>query len=272
MKKPTIGIITNNQYGVFQRDTISGVREIAQQSGYEVIVDSLAEDPLHPRSVSLDWQKLTGVVAIANATSDELLRQIYESGKPISLVGHRVPGTPIPAVTSNNNQGMAELVKHLVKSCDRRKFVYIRGEMNQDDAIQRETVFRHELMRYNLPAEEMYFVRGDFDPEIAAASIRELLELQVYFDAVLAADYQMAIVAMELLQMAGIKVPEEVSIAGFGDAPAAQAAGLTTVSADILELGRRATRQLIGQVNGLTIQGVTTLSVQLMIRATSCPA
>ncbi len=267
-----LGIITNNQYGVFQRDILTGVHEVAHANGYEVLIDSIAEDPLHPRLVSLDWQKLTGIIVIANAASDELLRQIYESGKPISLVSHRVPGIPIPAVTSHNSQGIAELVGHLVKSCHRRQFVYIRGEMNQDDGIQRETVFRHELMRYNLQSEEMYFVRGDFDPEIAAASIRELLEHQVQFDAVLAADYQMAIAAMELLRTAGIKVPEDVSVAGFGDAPPAQAAGLTTVSADIIELGRRATRQLIGQVNGLTIQGVTTLSVQLMIRDTTCPA
>lgn len=272
MKKPTIGIITNNQYGVFQRNILVGVHEIARTNNYEVLIDSLAEDPLHPRLVSLEWQKLTGVIVIANAASDELLRQIYESGKPISLVSHRVPGVPIPGVTSNNNQGIAELVRHLVKVCHRRKFVYIRGEINQDDGIQRETVFRHELMRYNLAAEEMYFVRGDFDPEVAAASIRELLEHQVHFDVILAADYQMAIVAVELLQTAGIKVPDDVSVAGFGDAPAAQAAGLTTVSADIIELGRRAARQLIGQINGLAIQGVTTLSVQLMIRDTTCAA
>jgi DNA-binding LacI/PurR family transcriptional regulator len=271
MKQPTLGIITNNQYGVFQRDIIAGVHEIAALSNYQVLVDSLAEDYLHPRPVSLAWQQLAGILVITNAAPDELLRQIYQSGKPISLVSHQVPGIPIPAVTSNNNQGMAELVKHLVKTCQRRKFVYIRGEMNQDDGIQRERVFRHELMRYNLGADDMIFARGDFDPEIAAASIRELLERQVEFDAILAADYQMAIEAMELLRIAGIKVPEQVSVVGFGDAPAAQAAKLTTVSADIIELGRRAARQLIGQVNGLRIQGVTTLSVQLIIRETCCP-
>lgn len=272
MQKPTIGIITNNQYGVFQHDIIVGVHEAAYANGYELKVDSLAEDPLHPRTLSLDWQNLSGLIVIANAVSNELLGQIYESGKPLSLVSHRVPGAPIPAVTSNNHEGIAELVRHLVKTCRRRRFVYIRGEMHQDDGMQRENVFRHELMRYNLPSEDMHFIRGDFDPEIASASIRELLENQMQFDAILAADYQMAIVAVELLRTAGIKVPEQVSIAGFGDAPAAQVAGLTTVSADIIELGRRATRQLLGQINGLTIQGVTTLSVQLMIRETTRPA
>jgi DNA-binding LacI/PurR family transcriptional regulator len=57
-----------------------------------------------------------------------------------------------------------------------------------------------------------------------------------------------------------------VAVVGFGDGPEAAQAGLTTVAADITELGRRAARQLIGQIEGLRIRGLTLLSTELIER------
>jgi DNA-binding LacI/PurR family transcriptional regulator len=88
------------------------------------------------------------------------------------------------------------------------------------------------------------------------------------FDGVVVSDYVMAIAAVKTLRAAGITVPGDVSVVGFGDAPEAEAAGLTTVAAAITELGACAARQLIAQINGLRISGMTTLSVRLAIRET----
>jgi LacI family transcriptional regulator len=78
----------------------------------------------------------------------------------------------------------------------------------------------------------------------------------------------MGITAVEVLAQHGLRVPADVSVVGFGDAPEAEAAGLTTVAADIVEQGRRTARQLISQQQGTRITGVTVLSVRLVIRQT----
>jgi len=76
----------------------------------------------------------------------------------------------------------------------------------------------------------------------------------------------MGIAALETLHSAGVPVPEEVSVVGYGDDRVAEDAGLTTVSANIRELGQRAAYQIISQINGLHISGTTTINVELMIR------
>jgi DNA-binding LacI/PurR family transcriptional regulator len=58
-------------------------------------------------------------------------------------------------------------------------------------------------------------------------------------------------------------------VVGFGDAPEAEAAGLTVVAADVIEQGRRTARQLISQIEGQRISGVTVLQVRLIVRDTS---
>jgi len=267
-RQPILGIITNDQHRVFQRNVIQGVSEAAAQQGYAVCIDSYAEDPAQPHSITLDVAAMAGVLVIADACPLDLLRKIHESGTPLSLVSHLVPELPIPSVIADNGQGMAELIKHVVERCHRRKLVYIRGVATQRDSIERESSFLREMMRYNLVVDDSHMLRGDFDPSIAAQSVRQLLENGRDFDALVSADYVMGIAAVETLRRYGVNVPRDVCVVGFGDAPEAEAAGLTTVAADIVEQGRRAARQLISQHHGMRITGVTVLSVQLLVRQT----
>ena len=268
LRQPTLGIITNNRHNVFQRNVIAGIEDVAGQKGYGVVVDSFAEDPARPGSVTLDYRAMAGVLVIADAAPHDLLQQIDAAGVPLVLVSHQVPGLPIPSIVLDNAQGIAALIKHVVEHCGRRKLAFVQGLMSQRDAIERDAAFRWEQMRYNLAVPPARFLRGDFISEVAAASVRALLQADRDFDAIVAADYVMAITIVEMLREAGIRVPQDVCVVGFGDAPEAEAAGLTTVAADVGEQGRRAARQLLSVIDGHRTRGVTVLSVRLIVRDT----
>jgi DNA-binding LacI/PurR family transcriptional regulator len=267
-RQPALGIITNDRHNIFQRNAIAGIEDIASQHGYRVVVDSFAEDPAHPGPITLDVAAMAGVLVIADAAPHDLLRQIDAMGVPMVLVSHQVPGLPIPSIIVDNAQGIAALIQHVVEHCGRRKLVFIQGLMSQRDAIERDAAFRWEQMRYNLAVPPSRFLRGEFIESVAADSVRALLETDRDFDAIVASDYVMAQVAVEVLREAGIRVPQDVCVVGFGDAPEAEAAGLTTVAADVGEQGRRAARQLLSAINGRRTRGVTVLSARLIVRQT----
>lgn len=267
----TFGVITNNRHAVFQSNVIQGIEEVAAQNGYSVVVDSIAEDPNHPRAVSPEVMQLDGVIVIANILSDDALRTLYHAGKPLSLISHQVPDTPIPAVIANNRQGMEMLVRHLVIECGRRNLVFIRGNMQQNDGIERDEAFQREVLRYTLVLPDEFILEGAFVPTQAAYEMRKLLNQRQDFDGVVAADYLMALAALDTLREAGLRVPEDLMVAGFGDGIEAENGGLTTVAADIVEQGRRGARQLIGQMRGLRMRGVTLLNTHLVERDTTRP-
>jgi LacI family transcriptional regulator, galactose operon repressor len=262
----TIGIITNNRHHVFQRNVITGAQEMAVSRGYAVQVDSIAEDPDHRHPLSLDVRSLDGVLVIADVLPNESLLSLHEMGKPVSLVSHFAPELPIPAVISHNAQGMEQAARHLLTTCGRRQFVFIRGQLHQRDSFEREEAFLQELLRHGV--DSVHLLHGDFNPEVAAESLKAFLRTETPFDAVVAADYLMAIAALGTLRGAGLRVPEDVSVIGFGDGEQAAAAGLTVIAANVVEQGRRAARQLIGQINGLRIRGLTVLSTELVVRQT----
>lgn len=266
LKRPTLGVITNDQNGVFQRTVIQGIRQVADLHSFDVQVDSLADDGAAPQPVSLEVASLAGLVVISNAVPDDQIRAYQSTGIPLSLVSHQIPGTTIPAVVTDNGQGMARLMRHLVEACGRRRIVFIRGIADQSDSAERETAFGREVMRYELDLPAEFVLDGAFDPAVAAQSLRALVAQRRDFDAVVAADYMMGVAALDVLKEAGFDVPGAVSVVGYGDGAEAESAGLTVVAADVAEQGRRGARQLMGQMRGLTMRGVTVLSTHLMAR------
>lgn len=263
------GILTNDQNGVFQRLIIQGFRDVASARGLATTVREVTHDSA---ASALFDDSLDGALVIANAVPDSLLAEYYTQGRPLSLVSHLVPRAPIPSLMFNSAQGIRLLFQHLAVTCGRSRLVYVGGIPGQSDAALREAAFRREMLRHNLIQPEHHFLRGEFDPDAAAAALRAFLRAGHTCDGLIAADYVMAIAAVRELRAHGMRVPDDVSVVGFGDAPAAEQAGLTTVAANVRELGQRAANQLIGQMSGLAMRGVTTLSVALVTRQTcGCP-
>lgn len=269
---PVLGILTNNQHDVFQRNVITGICSVAEKRGFDVIIDAYADDLANPQSISLDYHAVDGVLVISNAAPPDLLRSIHAANIPLTFVSHQAPDLPIPAVITDNQQGIELLIKHLAVTCGRKQLVFIRGIPGQRDSDERELAFRHELMRYNLFVPPERWLRGDFSADVASESMIRLLESDADFDGVVASDYLMGVASVNILRQAGIAVPEDVAVVGFGDGPDAEEAGLTVVAADVVEQGKRAARQLISQIEGFQIRGVTILSVHLRVRDTSIVA
>lgn len=254
-----IGVITNDAGNIFQRQVIAGIRTITDQKGYELVVENRAHADMPP----LNRHSMAGILVIANVLPDDALRDLYASGKPVSLVSHRVRYTPIPAVLPDNSGGISALVDYLVGR-GKRRIVFIQGDMNQNDGVERAIAFRRQLMRHNLPIDERLFLRGDFNPDIARASMEAFLAQNIPFDAVAGADFILAIVAKQVLE--AHHRAQGVCVVGFGDGAEAAEAGLTTVGVDVEQIGMRAARQLLGQIEGLKIGGVTVLSTTIVER------
>jgi LacI family transcriptional regulator len=82
--------------------------------------------------------------------------------------------------------------------------------------------------------------------------MQELLRSPQPPTAIFAANDLMAIGAMQAVREAGLRIPEDVAVAGFDDIPAAALVnpGLTTIRQHQEEMGRRAAEMLIERLDG----------------------
>lgn len=285
--------LLNNLDGVFQRSVLQGAGEVAAAHGLPLEPVALgglsatevgtlldralgtgraAQGEGGARGAQGAWVA-RGALVLSSALRDADLAKLAAAGLPVTLVSHHSAAPGQPTVMFDNHQGVKQLMQHVVSDCGRRRPVYIGGDASQLDSRERELAFRDELLRHDLRVPEGHMLVGGFTPDLARRALREFVAAGNDFDAVVAADYLMAIAAAETLGQAGVRVPDDVVVVGYGDGPEAEAAGVTTVAADVVELGRRAARQLVAQLSSeRAIGGRTLLSTHLVRRASSCRA
>ena len=266
--------LVNNLEGVFQQSVLQGAEAVLVAQGVTVTALALGELPDETavqRVVEGVATRARGVLVISNALSDDALSVAMSRGAVATLVSHHGPGPAAPpTLMFDNRQGLQQLVNHLVTGCGRNLPVFIGGDATQLDAQERQRAFLAEAVRHDLRVPDENLLTGDFTPERAGAELQRFMAAGGRFDSVVAADYLMAIAAQQTLRAAGVSVPAEVAVVGFGDGPEAEAAGVTTVAADVVELGRRAARQLLAQLEGGRLTGRTLLSTHLIRRPSSC--
>jgi LacI family transcriptional regulator len=90
-------------------------------------------------------------------------------------------------------------------------------------------------------------LRGDFTEASGYEAAQRLLELPIRPTAVFASNDSMAIGALSALRQRGVRVPDDVAVAGFDDIPIAAylTPSLASVRVCISELGARACGQLL---------------------------
>ena len=101
------------------------------------------------------------------------------------------------------------------------------------------------------------------------AAARALIEMNP--TAIVATSDVHAAAAIRVLTDRGIRVPEDVSVIGFDDAPIADLIGLTTVRQPLVDKGRTAATMLLDLINGHSRRR-SVKKVELVIRSSTAAA
>jgi LacI family transcriptional regulator len=188
-------------------------------------------------------------------------------GLPAVLINTRGQGGGHPAIHLDNAAGATAVIDHFA-ALGRKRIVHIAGPAGNIDAQERAAAASAAAAKQGL---QITMVDGDFEEESGAAAIARMLESNQPFDAIFAGNDNMAIGALEALRRTGLRVPEDVAVAGFDDIPLARHLGITTVRVRIAELGERAlTRLLDGLAKG-DVGGDELHAPELVVRSTTEP-
>jgi LacI family transcriptional regulator len=184
---------------------------------------------------------------------------------PTLLINTRSTNSAWPSLRVDNRAGAVAVARHLAE-LGRKRVIHIAGPSENIDAQERRDAFAEAAASHGLG---LQVVEGDFYEESGEAAVAELLRAGVRFDSVFAANDNMAIGAITALRAAGLRVPEDVAVAGFDDIPLARHLGLTTVRVRIAELGERAIVRLLGIIAGEDPAGDELHAPELVVRATT---
>jgi DNA-binding LacI/PurR family transcriptional regulator len=205
--------------------------------------------------------RIDGLVVIA-PPDDPLVDRLAQSKLPVVVVVDAVPA--LPCVVADGVRGMNLLMDYLVGKGYRR-FVYREWDRSLDSVSRRIATFREYAARHDLYATEWVAPQQTEPGDAVVAewlrrAASERTTVFVCWNDVAAYDL------LAHCAVLGIRVPQDVAIAGFDGLTTPLAAGyrLTTVRAQWAEVARTAVSQLVGALNGKNIAQETVLPVELI--------
>jgi LacI family transcriptional regulator len=264
-----IGVVLPDLHGEFFSEFVRGMDREASRHGYLLLLSNFhGRSEQAANALRAMRGRVDGLIVMAPHLGPDELASALPKGLPSVLINTREGPDHHPAIHLDNAAGVRAVVDHLAEE-GRKRLVHIAGPSANMDAQERAETFRQAVAARGLHGE---VVQGEFDLESGAAAITALLAKGARFDAVFAANDNMAIGAIEALRDAGFSVPEQVAVVGFDDIPLARHLGITTVRVRIAELGERAVRRLV-QGLARNERGADELHApELVVRSTSVKA
>ena len=219
-------------------------------------------------------RKCDALVMHVEALADAFIHQQTHQGPPLLIMNRVVAGLEDRCISLDNEHG-GYAATNMLLDMRHRHIAYISGPLAWGDASARLDGHRRALKEYGVELDERLVIESNFHEVGGSEAMAELLRRNVSFSAVVCANDEMAAGAMDTLRARGLRIPDDVSLVGFDNAPLSRYLypKLSTVNYPITDMGRMAAQWVLENVyghTGMKVQHV--FEPKLVIRASAGPS
>lgn len=256
----TLGVIVPNIDGHFFALVVKGVEEVANKAGYNVMLCQSNEDNAHEAKnvETLMNAQVDGIlVSLSRSTHDfKHFDKAQQRKMPLVFFDRILNGSDVSAVVVDDYLGAYQMTKHLLDQ-GRRRIAHFGGPQHLNIYKDRYLGYCQALRDAGLPVEEERVVLfKDMSLDDGPVGIRHLLALEQRPDAIFSAGDFTAVGALQALKKQGLRVPEDMALAGFGNETFSSLTDpmLSTVDQLCEEMGGAAVRLLLEMIQERTRQ------------------
>lgn len=266
-KTGTIALLIPRFEGVFHSyyalQVIKGIGTAAERSRCDLLLH-ITDGKTFPASVN-------GAIFLDIYGCEELLERVVDEGLPTVVLNHYLEDLPVNCVAVDNRMGAERVVDYLVR-LGHREIGTVTGDLKTQAGLDRLDGFVKAMKARQLAVKDEYIRFGDFGLPSARAAAEALLALKDRPTAIFVGSDEMALEAINVALAKGVRVPEELSIAGFDDNPIAAHARipLTTVRQPLSDMGRMGFEVLLQAMNGKKQTATKLLLPTELIERESC--
>jgi len=267
----TIGIIVDDLLSPFTPPIVRGIQDYLTEADYlSLIVNSDWNPELEQDAIrTLLSRPVDGLIFVEY--SHLAVSNILEQSKKPHVFVHRLFGTPIRnSVVPDDVYGARLAVRHLI-SLGHRRIAYINGPEHWHSSQKRFAGYQAELAAHAIPFDPALAFPGDWEIEGGYQAGQGMLKLGQVPTAVFSANDLMALGAIQALQDAGLRVPEDVALVGYDNRDFTRIVRpkITTVSMPTYEMGQMAAEIILKQIaEGGEAQEEIKIKGQIFIRET----
>lgn len=255
----------------FFTSMVRGMEDVARAEGHRLVLCNSDED-LDKEASYIDIaiaERMAGVVIAVASTTDSDLEPLLARRVPVVAVDRRPRQSGVDTVLVDSRLGAEEATSHLL-AAGARRVACITGPTRLSTATERLEGFRDAHARVRRPVDRSQVRRADFRQSGGYRAASSLLDSADPPDALFVANNLMTVGALHALRERGLRVPADVAVVGFDEAPWTTLVSpqLSVVSQPTYEIGREAC-QLLANAGAASGPRHLVLTPELIVRESS---
>jgi DNA-binding LacI/PurR family transcriptional regulator len=251
---------------------LGSITRACAQQGYDLLI-SFQQFSHDWHADYADTKKADGIILLGYGdylAYRDKLEKLVAQGTRFVRWGAVLPDQPDVSIGCDNLDGGFAVAQHFVEQGCRRVAFLGDASSHYPEFFSRFRGYAAALEQAGLPVDPALQVNAESTERSGYEAMETLLARKVPFDAVFAASDLIAIGAMRALASRGLKVPDDVALAGFDDIPAASFVNppLTTVVQNTKQAGEVLVDNLLRLIRGEPAESAM-LPVRLVVRRSS---
>lgn len=251
----------------------AGVASVATRLGYNLMLYTAVAEEEGARAAAQIDRRIDGLILVMPPDETPIVEECRRQGIATVALLQTRDIAPL-TVNSDDYEGGRLATQHLL-DLGHRRIAHLLGSAEIHTSAARYRAFLDTLIAAGIFPDPDLIGAGGFDQAIGREATRRLLALPEGKrpTAIFAANDLSARGAMDAIEEAGLRVPQDISVVGYDDTWYASLTypPLTSVCMNIDSMGQRAAELLIAQIEGQTKEQHPVLPVSLTIRRSSGP-
>ncbi len=199
--------------GVFFHETVRGASSVIKDR-YNLVVKGI-DDYTHYQG--LTKKSFDGILVMSQSDADQpFIEELLAKEIPLVVINRDVGNERITNIVSDDLAGAFQLVEHMIGQGHRRIGI-IEGKRGFRSSEARKAGYIKAMRQHGLTSRESWRKQGEYDAESGYAAMKEMLASPELPTAVFCFNDDMALGAVKAVTEAGLRVPDDLSVAGFDD-------------------------------------------------------
>jgi len=249
----TIGLVVTDCTDPFYATLIRAAEHALSQGGFGLLLATSNESSGKEKQAldMLRERRVDGLLFTPVDVGAPHVREALASDLPIVLLSRRPAGHPGPFIGIDNQAGAVLLIRHLL-DLGHRRIAHVTRSDRASSAGERLAGYRAALEAAGIAPSDALVHQAEPNVAGGRGAAEWLMALDPRPTAVFTYNDAQAVGLILAAQAAGLRVPQDLSVAGFDDIELSSLIQprLTTVAQPIEEIGSRGARMVIGMIQG----------------------
>ncbi|WP_308365752.1 MULTISPECIES: LacI family DNA-binding transcriptional regulator [unclassified Microbulbifer] len=275
-KSGNLVVLVPTVANLFFARVISGMQEAAHKRSYSILLCNTFGNPEMEEGYAkmVHTFQADGVIQLRAHNPFRAEDAGGNAALPMVNACEVLDDTTVPTVALDNRAAARAMTEHLLQ-LGHRRIAVIKGPKSSPLTRDRLAGYRDALEGAGIAFDESLLCPGDFTLHSGHKAAGVLIDLNERPTAIFCENDEMAIGALQRIKQSGLRVPDDISVAGFDDIAFAPFSDppLTTIAQPAEEFGSTAVSLLIDLLEGRIKKAPKViLPFELVVRASTGPA